>query len=298
MNKIQVALTSLVSLVFMLLAACSQAPAPQADDSTLTSQAVLTVSDKASCEAARGRYDAFGLSCTLMGTSSVASATVSEGNTLEFVQSPALRSVSFRGTYITNRGTLKLNGVLAIVGSTYFFNTGTLELNGNSKLGLRGSPTNSGTITINGGSALELSYGTNFDNNGKINVNRGGRLFIASGATLVNYGGIGGGSVSLACGSGFDNQGRYGGSIITNANSVIPSYALAQGIPTASCDTTDGVSGVATPASLSIVKVTSSGDVAAANPPTATGTYRARCSSALDNADNTNARTVTFKVTR
>jgi hypothetical protein len=85
------------------------------------------------------------------------------------------------------------------------------------------------------------------------------------------------------------------GSVVSGTT---PSYSLAQGIPTASCETTDALSGVATSASLSLVKVTSSGEVAAANPPTTTGTYRAKCLGALDNADNANARTVSFKVTR
>jgi hypothetical protein len=85
------------------------------------------------------------------------------------------------------------------------------------------------------------------------------------------------------------------GSVVSGTT---PSYSLAQGIPTASCETTDALSGVAVPASLSLVKVTSSGEVAAANPPTTTGTYRAKCLGALDNADNANARTVTFKITR
>ena len=88
------------------------------------------------------------------------------------------------------------------------------------------------------------------------------------------------------------------GLVISNANSTVPTYSLAQGIPTASCETTDALSGVATTASLNLVKVTTTGEVAAANPPTAVGTYRTRCSGALDNADNSFAKTVTFKVTR
>jgi hypothetical protein len=75
-------------------------------------------------------------------------------------------------------------------------------------------------------------------------------------------------------------------------------YSLAQGVPTASCQTTDALSGVATSASISVVKVTSSGEVASSNPPVAAGNYRAKCTGALDNADNANAKTVSFKVTQ
>jgi hypothetical protein len=85
------------------------------------------------------------------------------------------------------------------------------------------------------------------------------------------------------------------GSVVSGTT---PSYSLAQGIPSASCETTDALSGVATSASISIVKVTSSGEVAATNPPTLAGTYKAKCLGALDNADNASSRTVTFKVTR
>lgn len=88
------------------------------------------------------------------------------------------------------------------------------------------------------------------------------------------------------------------GSVISNANNTVPTYSLAQGIPTANCDTTDAVSGVATSASLSLVKVTASGEVPAPNPPTSMGNYRAKCIGALDNADNANAKTVAFKVTQ
>jgi hypothetical protein len=87
-----------------------------------------------------------------------------------------------------------------------------------------------------------------------------------------------------------------GGSMI--ANGTVPTYSLASGVPIASCDTTDVLSGVAALALISVVKVTTAGEIAASNPPTITGTYRARCSGALDNAANSNARTVAFRVSK
>jgi hypothetical protein len=73
---------------------------------------------------------------------------------------------------------------------------------------------------------------------------------------------------------------------------------LQTGVPTASCQTTDAISGVATSASISVVKVTTLGEVPASNPPTSVGNYRAKCAGALDNADNANAKTIAFKVTQ
>lgn len=80
------------------------------------------------------------------------------------------------------------------------------------------------------------------------------------------------------------------GSIVNNTT---PSYALAQGVPAASCATTDALSGVAVPASLGVVNAVTG--QAVPNPPTAVGLYRARCAGALDNA---NLTTVTFRVMR
>jgi large repetitive protein len=84
-----------------------------------------------------------------------------------------------------------------------------------------------------------------------------------------------------------------GGAVLPNTT---PTYSLAHGVPTASCNTLDVLSGVAVSASPSVVNATTG--QAVSNPPTVPGSYRAKCAGALDRADNANERTIPFRVIR
>jgi large repetitive protein len=77
-----------------------------------------------------------------------------------------------------------------------------------------------------------------------------------------------------------------------------PTYSLASGVPTVGCSSTDALSGVANAAALTVVKVTTTGEIPVAIPVTAIGTYKAKCQNALDNAGNANGVQITFKVIR
>lgn len=201
MNNIRVALTRSVSVLFVLLAACSQVPAPQADDPTLEGQAdhltlmsqvVTTIRDVDSCRAAGGSSS--------LGVCRFERYTINPGDTLEVSWLADTRTMVDFGE-IVNNGTFKSRSSSLHVGRLE--NNGAAEVNGS--LQITGSFYNRGTITINKGDLRVESLTSNI-NSGTIKVNSGGKVSIASGSNLRNTG-----TISLVCGSTLSVRGSLSG---------------------------------------------------------------------------------------